>query len=352
MSKNRILFVLKRREIQTAEGTPQAWETGLFNSVRFVNTMLEESGIESKCVSVVDNNRIDKEVHDFRPTHVIIEGLWVVPSKFSILTKLHPNVVWIVRLHSDMPFLSNEGIALDWCAEYVKFSKILIAPNAPRLLDEMKFYLSLAHEWDPDQVDEKIVYLPNYYPTEFKTKHLDVNKPEVNIGCFGAIRPLKNHLIQAVAALMFAERNVLKLRFHINANRVEQNGGPNLKNIEALFLHVRHAGHELICHDWCPREEFLRICASMDIGLQVSFTETFNIVAADLISQGVPVVMSHEIPWASHRACANPTDSYDIAEKLNKEFYDSSLNVRVHQESLREYTTETRRVWDQYFGEH
>jgi len=33
----------------------------------------------------------------------------------------------------------------------------------------------------------------------------------------------------------------------------------------------------------------------MDICMQVSFSETFNIVAADCIASGVPVIVSSEI---------------------------------------------------------
>ena len=34
---------------------------------------------------VVDNNGIDKEITEYKPTHVFIEGLWVVPEKFDVL---------------------------------------------------------------------------------------------------------------------------------------------------------------------------------------------------------------------------------------------------------------------------
>jgi hypothetical protein len=40
---------------------------------------------ESNIVVVLDNNEIDKYVTKYKPTHVIIEALWVVPTKFHIL---------------------------------------------------------------------------------------------------------------------------------------------------------------------------------------------------------------------------------------------------------------------------
>jgi hypothetical protein len=76
--------------------------------------MLVANGVDSTIIEVIDNNGIDREVTKYKPTHVIIEALWVIPSKFEILTKLHPNVKWIIRLHSEIPFLANEGIAMEW----------------------------------------------------------------------------------------------------------------------------------------------------------------------------------------------------------------------------------------------
>jgi hypothetical protein len=71
--------------------------------------MLQKSGIESKLSVCTDNNDIDREVNLYKPTHVIIEALWVVPTKFAVLTKLHPKVQWILRLHSEMPCMAGAG---------------------------------------------------------------------------------------------------------------------------------------------------------------------------------------------------------------------------------------------------
>jgi hypothetical protein len=35
----------------------------------------------------------------------------------------------------------------------------------------------------------------------------------------------------------------------------------------------------------------------MDIGLQLSYTESFNIVAADFVKEGVPIIVSDAIKW-------------------------------------------------------
>jgi hypothetical protein len=311
--------------------------------------MANYSGIESRLEIATDNNCIDRLVNENKPTHVIIEALWVVPEKFSVLQKLHPDVTWIIRLHSEMPFMAGEGMAMDWIGDYSKFKNIVIAVNAPRMLRETRLYLQHLNQWSTATVEDKVIYLPNYYPQQYVSKQFDRKKDHIDIGCFGAVRPLKNHLLQAFGAIEFADRIGKKLRFHINAGRIEMQGGPVLNNLKGLFQQISDHGHELINHQWAPREQFLELCAQMDIGLQVSFSETFNIVGADLISQGVPVVGSAEIPWAVTKFVADPTNSADICNKLMIAYRFPWLNVKCNQLSLTGYTNRTKNLWHKYF---
>jgi hypothetical protein len=348
---SRVLFILKRREdYNSVLHSHVGLSTGLYNSASFVNEMLQKLGIDSKLVVVKDNNDIDREVTLYKPTHVIIEALWVVPTKFEILQKLHPKVKWIIRLHSEMPFMAGEGMAMDWIGEYSKFKNILIACNAPRFLKEIRLYLQHLNRWDHSTTKHRVIYLPNYYPQDYSYKKFDRNKDIVNIGCFGAVRPLKNHLVQAFGAIDFAERIGKKLRFHVNAGRIEMQGQPVLNNLKGLFEQIHGLGHEMINHQWCPREDFLKICSQMDIGLQVSFSETFNIVGADIISQGVPLVGSDEIPWSVKFFNADPTESKNISDKLLLAYWVPQVNVGAQQLTLTNYTRDTSCIWFDYFN--
>lgn len=349
--KNKILFILKRRQdYNTISHSHIGMSTGLYNSASFMNDMLNKNGIHSEIVVVIDNNDIDREVTKHKPTHVIIEALWVVPSKFSVLCELHPNIKWIIRLHSEIPFIANEGIALDWIGDYAAFSNVFVAANSPRALRDVRLFIKTKFEWDNIDVFKKVIYLPNYYPEGFKVKDFDFDKETIDIACFGAVRPLKNHLIQALAAIEFADSIGKKLRFHINSGRVEQKGDSVMKNLKELFTHVADSGHELINNEWAPREEFLELCGKMDIGMQVSFSETFNIVAADLISQGVPIVGSNEIPWLSCFYGAKPTHTKSIVNKLKLTYLIPDANIYLNQKLLNRYINKTEKIWVTYFN--
>lgn len=349
---SRVLFILKRREDYNATVHSHiGMSTGLYNSAKFMNDMLLENGIESNLEVVADYNRIDRQCWLYRPTHVVIEALWIVPQKFAELIRLHPNITWVIRVHSEMPFLAGEGRALDWLADYTDFKNIVIAMNAPRMLSEIRKFLQIRNKWTDEEAKRRAFYLPNYYPQDYKNKKFDKNKDIVDIGCFGAIRPLKNHLLQAFAAIGFADQIGKKLRFHVNAGRIEMQGQPAINNLKNVFQQLAGTGHELVNHQWRPRDEFLDLCAEMDIGMQCNFSETFNIVGADLISQGVPLIANHaEIPWSVEAFCAQPADSQDIIKKLKLAYNWPQANIKAHQWSLKNYTNKTAKIWTKYFS--
>jgi len=348
---SRVLFILKRRpDYNDHESYSQnGVSTGLFNSASFVSDMLIKNGIESKVVVVVDNNCIDREVAQYKPTHVIIEALWVVPEKFAVLRKLHPTVKWIIRFHSETPFIANEGIAMSWLFKYVEQENVHVSANAPRFLRELQSLLRVKGYCD-QVIAEKVVYLPNYYPLTHPKFCITTNKHKdtIDIGCFGAIRPLKNQLAQAIASLKFADAKGKKLNFHINTGRVEMKGSPVLHNLIGLFDSVADQGHTLVMHQWMTHEAFIELVKTMDIGLQVSFSETFNIVAADLISNGVPVVSSKEIPWVLI-GTADPTDAFDICREIRHTWNHPRLNVFANSMGLLYYVEQSQFIWVNYF---
>lgn len=337
--KPKIQFILKRREDigQDPSYSQNGVSTGLLNSASFVVDMLKSNGFDVDLVVVTDNNCIDREVTRFKPDYCIIEALWVVPEKFDVLSKLHPSVKWIVRLHSETPFIACEGIALKWFFEYIKKPNVYVGINAPRFLYEMQELTKAAH------LDcSKILYLPNAYPLEFHKKAFDKKKDMIDIGCFGAVRPLKNHLMQAHAAIVFADRIGKKLNFHINIGRTEMKGEPVLHNLIGLFQH--QPNHQLVMHQWCPHNEFKQIVRSMDIGMQVSFSETFNIVTADLISEGVPIVVSKEVPWANNWIC-DPTSMKDILGGLYLAYKFPQISVAANVYGLKKFVRQTEKIW-------
>jgi hypothetical protein len=209
-------------------------------------------------------------------------------------------------LHSKAPFLANEGVATRWIKQYasIKDLKIEIAPNTTELTEQLTYCFPSG----------KFIFLPNIYKAKPFTPEKHVKSDDfVDIGSFGAIRPMKNTYQQAMAAIEFAEKIGKTLRFHINGTRIEQSGDNVLRNIQALF---EHSEHELIEHRWYKHAEFLEVASKMDIGMQVSFSESFNIVTADFVTAKVPIVASDDISWMPWIMKVSPTSHKGIVRKL------------------------------------
>lgn len=337
MHERKVLFICKRGGIYGGvygEGEGKR-TSGLKVSANLVVDMLRANDVLAKLVEVTDNNDIDREVTAYRPTHVIIEALWVVPGKFTVLRRLHPTVEWIVRVHSEIPFLAYEGSAIDWLLEYLEMG-IEVAHNSPRALTALRELSSAA---------KRLRYLPNYYPALLTPrKPARPSNGAIEIGCFGAIRPMKNQLMQAIAAVSFARSRGLYLRFHMNGTRIEHGGIPVLKNISALFAKSPEA--ELVLHPWVPHREFTRLVRRMDVAMQVSFSETYNIVSADAAARWIPLCVSPEIPWAIPAYQALPTSLESIKQTLGAA-YDSRHQAAPTQNfwSLNRASREAVVIW-------
>lgn len=294
----KILFLVKTT--QEYGDVCQPSKSGLRNSARFVVEAINKfEGVCAEMEFCKDDNDCDRFIHRFKPQVCILEAIWVRPVKLKELISLHPNVRFVARVHSRTPFLAHEGNAVEWIREYEKISVV-------------SFNHSQTSE-DFNEMGIRNVYLPNIYPTlpwrgcgELPTKHM------YKIGCFGAIRPFKNQLSQGMAAILFAERRKSVVHFYINSSRVEQRGENILKNLRALFANTRH---KLVEVEWLEHSDFLKLIGTMDACMQVSFTETFNIVTADCIYMHVPVIVSEAIEWL-HCKKADPSSEGHIASVI------------------------------------
>lgn len=309
--------------------------SGLYNSAKFVVDYLSKF-MDAKLVSVTDGNGVDKVVTEFDPDIVVLEALWVSPLKLNELVNIprHKKRKWIIRIHSKAPFLANEGVALKWIYEYGLINNVLIAPNTTELTEQLRFALPLG----------EYIYLPNIYKFEdFEDKSkLNNNDKIINIGCFGAIRPMKNTFHQALACIEFAELKNKTLRFHVNTSRVEQSGENVVKNLRSLFENNRH---ELVEHKWYHHKDFLSTVSEMDMGVQVSFTESFNIVTADFVAANVPIITGEDIEWMPDFLKCRPTSQKDLVKKLKWVYNNKWISKTIQKIFLHIYNYKAKLVW-------
>lgn len=334
----RVLFLLRKNN-DYGSVFYTASKSGLLNSARITREQIQKYlGVTGELKICFDANSIDREVTLFKPHVCVLEALWVTPEKMREISEIHKDVFFVVRVHSEIPFLAHEGIAMEWLLGYEGIKNVAITFNSAFTAIDFR-----------KATGQRAYYLPNIYEDVYTginfPRHKNKFRKIVNVGCFGAIRPMKNHLSQAFAAIEFAEEIGSVLNFHINSDRLEHGGESVLKNLRALFDNSRH---RLVEHPWLKRDDFLCLVRQMDIGMQVSFNESFNIVAADFVLQRVPVVVSPTIEWMSPSSKADPIYIEDMVKRLKAIYRRRNYHAYLNALYLDEYNEKAIKAWSKF----
>ena len=353
-----LLFLLKKNyNYDYPEYFPLKNSTGLCNSAKFVGDALEMYLCQQVNIETcVDANEIDKYVSLYKPDICFLEAIWVTPEKMLELAILHSNVKFVVRVHSNVPFLATEGVAIGWIKEYGKIPNVSVAFNNKETSEDFAlagikgFYLPNIYFNNGETLEkyksEFIKLLDQLLAVAGSLKKYEIPK-YIDIGCFGAVRPMKNQLLQAMAAIAFANKHNLTMRFHVNGTRVEQKGDSVLKNIRALFVDVKHT---LVEHQWMPHAEFIKLIKYMDIGMQLSLSESFNIVTADFVSQKVPMIVSPDISWMPFITKVGPFNIEKIINRMELVLKYRDVFTTVSSFSLKSYNSHAVKTWSEYLN--
>jgi hypothetical protein len=269
--------------------------------------VLRKHHIRCDIAPVWDVDGLRKVLQQYAPSHLLIEAFWVKTNEMAELLTEFPHVHFIVRSHSQIGFLQVEPGAVKLLREMLQLQDVQlnlsVACNTRRLQEFLqKTYSS------------RCLYLPNLYDVERVNRKRDESHSHRNlrIGSFGALRLLKNHSTAAAAALMMAERRGSDLEFYMNVGRKENSqGGSVLHTVRNMFSGLRWA--KIVEVPWEEWSSFRHTVGHMDLCLQVSFTETFNIVTADAATEGVPSVVGPAIEWTPSSWHANPDSAEEIS---------------------------------------
>ena len=243
-----------------------------------------------------------------------------------------------MRIHSEAAFLATEGIAISWISQYPVFENVYVALNSIEAFSQVVSFFP-----DKGLSTSKLLYLPTYYPAPKKPLYQKkFSGTTINIACMGAIRQLKNTLIQAIAAMRFVDEKGWKLRFHINMALFNAEGNAPYRSVIDLFAGTRH---ELVQHDWLDHDAFLALLRDIDLSMQVSFSETFCITAADYVAAGVPIVGSHAIRWLDKASKADTISVNQIDEALHRALKKSKHLIEENLENLQEDAEASRQAW-------
>lgn len=275
-----------------------------------------------------------------RTTHAVIEAPWIKTSEFRALINEFSDVHFIVRCHSQIGFLQVEAGAIKLIREYIGLQdtslNLTFSGNSRRFCK----FMEKAYR-------KRCVYLPNLYDAARPARRqpLESHRHRVlRIASFGAIRVPKNHTTAAAAALLIARHRDCDLEFHLSVNR-EEHGSGVLTAVRNMFRKLPFV--KLVEVPWEPWDDFRQIVAGMDLCMQISATETFNIVTADATAEGVPSVVSHAIEWMPESWMAHVDDVEGVA-RVGNHILSNVMAGHEGLQALSRYVRDSTRTWIQY----
>jgi hypothetical protein len=197
--------------------------------------------------------------------------------------------------------------------------------------------------WLTDAYRVPATWVPNLY-------HLDhtasiAREPykggTLRIGAFGATRPLKNFMTAAGAAVQIGHKLRSDIELWMSSGRNEGGGSLN----EAIRqMTAGLPNFKLVESGWQTWPQFRQTVRNMHLLLQPSYTETFNVVTADGVAEGVASVVSDAIEWAPDSWKARCDDVDHIAQTGIRLLRDKSA-PRKGLRALERYNARAKNAW-------
>jgi hypothetical protein len=248
-----------------------------------------------------------------------------------------PDIKFVILSHSNVGFLQADPCGVELLRRYHElsreFSNILVGGNSEKFV-----------RWMEGAYEDEVVLLPNLYPlSERVEKNWDRSWP-IKVGAFGAIRAEKNFMTAAAAAVALQTELNVPVELHMSMGG---EGGSTIQAIDQMC-----AGKiKVIRHPWVYWDDFIKLVADMDVLVQVSYTESFNMVTADGVSVGVPSVVSPAIYWAPPSWKVNPDDTMEVLEAMKRLLFDREARSSGYR-YLQAHNDESLKHWDKFLLGH
>jgi hypothetical protein len=274
-------------------------------------------------------------------THVVISAPWIPTLELQALVLAFPRVKFAVNCHSNVGFLQADSNGVKLLREYLELEMAVPNFHAAANSDRMC-------EWISDAYGSPCRRLPNlYYLDGMPSAKPLWNGGVLRLGVFGATRPQKNFVSAVAAAIEVSYQLKAQTEIYVNTGRTEGGGNTVLNAGRALvqglpLVTLKEVG-------WMTWPTFRRLVGSMHLLLQPSYTESFNMVTADGVAEGVPSVVSDAIDWAPKYWQAESDNVFDIAHVGRALLSDPKASLEGYR-ALTAYVEEGVRDWKRWLG--
>jgi hypothetical protein len=272
---------------------------------------------------------------------VIISAPWIPARDLQDLANEFTETFFAVNCHSNVGFLQADPGGVKLVRETLELEmgthNIRLAGNSRRFC-----------RWIEATFGGRCHYLPNLYflHGESERQRSFCGGETLRIGVFGAVRPLKNLMSAAGAALEISRKLRVPLELWFSGGRAEGGGEIVLAAVREMLAGLPNV--DLIMNDWQSWPSFRKTVAHMHLLLQPSYTESFNMVTADGVAEGVASVVSEAIDWAPADWKADVDDALDIARAGRRLLCDSTA-VDDGMRALKGFVEDGLRSYLEYF---
>lgn len=311
--------------------------------VAAINTakVLRRATVQTEVWPIISATDLRQRLRVSPAAHVIVSAPWIPALEMHSLSTEFPNTHFTVNCHSNVGFLQADRNGIRLVREMMELelatANVHLGGNSRRFCD-----------WIRSAFGAPCAYLPNLYWLESDPQpRRAFSSGTLRIGIFGATRPLKNLMSAAGAALEIARDLRVPLELWLSAGRSEGGGDGILAAVKEMLGGL--PGVNLILNGWQTWPSFRKTIAHMHLLLQPSYTESFNMVTADGVAEGVPSVVSNAIDWAPNDWKANVDDVLDIGRVGRRLLFDprAALDGLA---ALKSYVADGLQSYQQFFS--
>ncbi len=300
---------------------------------------LNDRGYDAVVVPAKNNVDVVEAIRKYGFTHVVISAPWLSALDVDTMVRHFKSVQFAIISHSNIGFLQADPGALKLLRQYVLISNdvdnLSVGGNSEIFAD-----------WFSKVYDTEKLLLPNLYEVRMSEKPRCDCSDVLKIGTFGAIRPQKNVMTSAAAAMLLGKMTGRFVEFNVSTGREDGGGNVILNAIRQMMIQVPNV--ELVERHWSDWREFKRVVRDMDILFQMSYTESFNMVTADGIAEGVPSVTSDAIVWVPNEWRAQSDNVFDIAKVAYRLLEHREKEVKRGQMALQEHNEKGLKYWQEF----
>lgn len=253
---------------------------------------LIQHGIASEVWGLITAKELGERLtKDASVTHVVIQAPWIPSDILYRLAQQFLQVQFAVNCHSNVGFLQTDPHGMSNMLDLLELEQVTNNIHAAGNSKDFSDWMSTAYQ-------SPCTLLPNLY---YLDSHASTHRPLWNggplrIGIFGAPRPQKNVMTGVAGSIQIAQMLKAHTEIWVNAGRNEGHGKTILKACQEAIARNPFTTYREF--PWATWPQFRRFMGSMDLLVQVSYSESFNQVCADGIAMGVPTVISSAIRWA------------------------------------------------------